>query len=118
MAKIKIDPEQVFKLAARFWKNTEIAAFFGCDEGTIRKKFSDELIKGREVGKGTLRDYQLRAAKSGSAALLIWLGKQYLDQTEKIEVTNTELMKEEIEIISNGHKSIDYRNRLTKFINN
>jgi hypothetical protein len=116
MAKHKdIDPQQVEKLASRFWHNTEIAEFFGVDEGTIRKKFSDTLRKGREIGKGKLRDAQLAAAFKGSAAMLIWLGKQYLQQTEKVEVINKELINEEIEFISNGNGQ---QNRLLKFLKN
>jgi hypothetical protein len=86
-----IDAEQVAKLAAMQCSNVEIAAFFDCDEGTIRKRFSEILTKGRERGKITLRRLQWKAAESGNTAILIWLGKQYLGQTEKIE--NTELDK-------------------------
>lgn len=116
MKKSEIDPGQVEQLAARFWKNTEIASFFGCSEGTIRKGFPKELQKGRELGKGKLRDAQLAAAFKGSAALLIWLGKQYLDQTEKVEVTNNELMKEELEVLTPTQK-YEARNRIKNLIN-
>lgn len=32
-----------------------------------------------------LRDWQLQAAKKGNVAMLIFLGKQYLGQSDKIE---------------------------------
>ncbi len=83
--KLDIDPEQVEKLASKLWKNTEIAAFFGCDEGTIRKRFSDILQKGREIGKTKLRDRQMQAAMDGNVTMLIWLGKQYLGQSDKVD---------------------------------
>jgi hypothetical protein len=100
-----IDEKQVEFLASRFWKNTEIAAFFGCDEGTIRKRFSDAITKGKELGKGSLRDAQIKLALAGNATMLIWLGKQYLEQTEKYEITNDELINNTLEfkdIPSNG----------------
>lgn len=80
--KYDIDELQVELLAQRFWKITEIAAFFNVDEGTIRKRFPNLLTKGREVGKGKLRDLQFAAAMNGNSTMLIWLGKQYLNQKE------------------------------------
>jgi hypothetical protein len=94
--KYDIDPEQVEMLAARFWTNVEIASFFGIDEGTIRKGFSDILTKGRAIGKGKLRDLQWSAAEKGNTAILIWLGKQYLGQTEKVETVDNELLSNEL----------------------
>jgi hypothetical protein len=81
--KYDIDENQIEFLASKFWTNTEIAAFLGVTEGTIRKGYSEILIKGRENGKAKLRDLQLKAAQSGNVTMLIWLGKQYLGQSDK-----------------------------------
>ena len=81
--KIEIDSDQVRKLAAMQCTNVEIAAFFDCDEGTIRKRFSDILSKGREGGKISLRRMQWQSAEKGNTSMLIWLGKQYLGQSDK-----------------------------------
>ena len=106
--KFAIDPEQVEKLAIRFWTNVEIASFFGVNEGTIRKRFSDIITKGRQVGKGKLRDLQLRAAERGNAALLIWLGKQYLNQTENGLYSESELFDQELSLnIPNDSASVE-----------
>jgi hypothetical protein len=43
------------------------------------------LLKGRSQGKIRLRQLQLKAAEKGSAAILIWLGKQMLGQTDQID---------------------------------
>ena len=80
--KLSIDPEQVKKLAMMQCTNVEIAAFFDCDEGTIRKRFSDELTKGRESGKISLRRMQWKSCENGNVTMQIWLGKQYLGQTD------------------------------------
>ena len=64
----------------------EIAKFFGCDESTIRKKYKSELASGKEQMKIKLRQLQWKHASLGNTALLIFLGKQYLGQSEKQEV--------------------------------
>ena len=88
MAKAKtynIDPEQVQKLAKFGANNVAIADFFGCDEGTIRKGYSESLTKGRAERKITLHQRQYEAAEAGNIAMLIWLGKQDLGQADKTE---------------------------------
>jgi hypothetical protein len=81
--KLDFNEEQIESLASRFWNNSEIAAFYGVDEGTIRRRFPNLLIKGKEKGRGRLKDAQLKLALSGNATMLIWLGKQHLEQSDK-----------------------------------
>jgi len=80
--KYDIDPEKVETLASYFLSMREIAAFFAVDEGTIRKRFPQEIQKGREKGKGRLRQKQVEVALGGNTTMLIWLGKQYLGQAD------------------------------------
>ena len=84
--KYDIEPEQVERLAGYGCTNIEIASFFGCDESLIRKSYSESLTKGREKGKIRLRQMQWTAAGNGNVAMLIWLGKQLLGQTDKTEI--------------------------------
>jgi len=77
-----IPPEEVFKLAQIGCKDTEIADWFGVDSNTLRYNFSVELLKGREALKQSLRRAQLSVALNGNPTMLIWLGKQYLGQSE------------------------------------
>lgn len=81
--KLDINVEEVEKLAGYGCTNTEIADFFNCDEGTIRGRFSENLIKARADLKKRLRKKQLEVAESGNVSMLIWLGKQMLGQTDK-----------------------------------
>lgn len=83
-ALLKISELDVLKLAERFWTITEIAAFFNCSDRTISGRFSEIITKGRENGKAKLRDLQLKSAMSGNVTMQIWLGKQYLDQVDKV----------------------------------
>ncbi len=81
--KIEIDGEQVTKLAAIGAKTTEIADFFECSTDTVTRRFAAELSKGRASVRLSLRQWQLKAAEKGNATMLIWLGKQMLDQKDQ-----------------------------------
>ena len=80
---LDIDSKQVEALASYGCTKTEIAAFFGCNETTIRKRFSENLIKGKESGKIRLRKKQFEMAMKGNVSMLIWLGKQTLGQKDQ-----------------------------------
>ena len=92
--KYDIDKTQVEKLAGYGCTNIEIANFFGCDESLIRKSYSEFLIKGSEKGKVRLRKLQWKAAEAGSHTMLIWLGKQILNQSDKKELELTKPISE------------------------
>lgn len=83
--KKKIDAKLVQDLASIGCKTTEISVVVGCSRDTIERRFAAELSKGRENLKISLRRWQLEAARKGNVTMLIWLGKQVLDQTDKIE---------------------------------
>lgn len=96
--KTKIDREQFEKLCAIQCTLDEIAGFFDCCDDTINnwckkeygETFSDIYKKKSVAGKISLRRLQFKMAEK-NASLCIWLGKQYLGQTEKIEaVTNVD----------------------------
>ena len=89
--KYNIDTEQVEKLAGLGCTNTEIASFFGCSSDLIEKSYSEYLTKGRDKEKIRLRQWHLKSAEKGNVAMLIWLGKQMLGQSDKQEITTTEL---------------------------
>lgn len=67
--------------------NVEIAAFLRCHVDTITNRFSEMLGKSRGNMKVSLRRLQWAAAKRGDRTMLIWLGKQYLAQSDKQELT-------------------------------
>jgi len=94
--KFKINYELVEKLASLQCTQEEIAYVLGCSSKTIqRDKKATKIIKmAKEKGKASLRRMQWKAAERGNASMLIWLGKQYLGQTDKQEIkqeTKTEL---------------------------
>lgn len=80
-----IDEEQLRKLGRIMCTNEEVAAFFGVSADTIERRFAGVLKEEREKGKTSLRRFQYLAAEKGNTAMLIWLGKQFLGQTDRIE---------------------------------
>lgn len=74
---------------------SEIASVFRCDPDTVNRwckdtygtTFSDTYKKYAEDGKSSLRRTQFRLAQKNTA-MAIWLGKQYLGQSDRQEVTN------------------------------
>ena len=89
--KYNLDTHQIEQLAGFGCSNTEMASFFGCSPDLLEKSYSEYLSKGRDSGKIRLRQYQWASAKKGNVAMLIWLGKQILGQSDKQEITTTEL---------------------------
>jgi hypothetical protein len=78
-----IDPEEVEKLAALGCRDNEIANWFGIKEDTLRYNFADNIVKGREDLKITLRRAMLNnACKNNSAAVQIFLAKNILGMSD------------------------------------
>ena len=73
---------------------------------TLYKKHGDE-------GKASLRRMQWKAAEAGNSTMLIWLGKNMLDQTDKTIVDNkhsvSDDMAELLNAVANGSGRIGAR---------
>jgi hypothetical protein len=88
--KARIDLGELEKLSALHCTDEEVAAWFGVSTKTVERrrkvrKFSDTMARGRAKGKISLRRMQLRLAEEGNPALAIWLGKQYLGQSDQVQ---------------------------------
>ena len=95
--------ELVEKCSSKFWAIKEIASLLNIHPDTLSDRYKDIIEKGRENGKGNLRDLQLKAALNGNVTMLIWLGKQYLNQRDsQIEITAEEAKKTIIYQIENN----------------
>lgn len=86
---IKIDREKLTNLAKNGAKNTDIAAFFGVNEGTLRKRFKRELLAARAERRLAIRQAQTKSALEGNVTMQIWLGKVELKQRERAELDIT-----------------------------
>ncbi len=84
---------QVEKLASINCSWSEIAAVLGVSEKTARNHFYQEYLKGYELGKTKLRNSMFDAAMSGNIVMMIWLSKQILGYSEKVESKVTDNSK-------------------------
>ena len=78
----KLDRDLIFKLATLHCTYKEIASVVGTSETTLEKRYSGIIEKGRAEGKKSLRRAQMEKALQGDVRMLIWMGKQYLDQKD------------------------------------
>jgi hypothetical protein len=100
----KIDWEEFDKLCHIQCLQSEIAEWFGCTDDTIqaavlREKgmgFSEYYEQKRGQGKISLRRLQWQTMQKGNVTMLIWLGKQYLNQSDKTEFDFKKATKEQL----------------------
>lgn len=93
-----ITEEQVFELARINCSYAEMAAVLDCDESTLTKRFSQVIQKGRASMKESLKRTQYKlAVEKENVTMNIWLGKQHLGQTDKIETKNENRNTEQVE---------------------
>lgn len=72
----------------------EIASILNCSRDVFYTQENEELFrqatqKGKANGKQSLRRKQYEVAMKGNSSMLIWLGKQWLGQTDKVEQTTS-----------------------------
>jgi hypothetical protein len=85
----KIDPDQLEALAKIQCSNAEISAVLKVSLNTLERRFGDRIRALRETGKASLRRSQFQQAMKGNTTMLVFLGKQYLGQTDKQTVDQT-----------------------------
>ena len=74
----------------------EMCGIFNVNEQTLTKwceheysmGFCDIYKKLASTGKMSLRRQQFKSAENGNVTMQIWLGKQWLGQTDKVESSN------------------------------
>ncbi len=78
-------------------KQTEIASFLNLSTSTLNRacltdhkiSFDEYLTKKHEAGNVKLRHRQWIEAEKGNVTMLIWLGKQYLNQKDQSSSTHS-----------------------------
>lgn len=73
----------------------EIASVLDIDYDTLQRackekyeiKFAEYIEQKKKGGKASLRRVQFKKALAGNPTMLIWMGKQYLNQTDKKEIS-------------------------------
>lgn len=84
-----IDMVELEKLAMMQCTDEEIAAWFGVTTRTIERRrkakvFQEAMERGKAKGRVSMRRMQLRLLEQGNATMGVWLGKQYLGQTDEV----------------------------------
>lgn len=91
----QIDKEQFEKLCQLQCTIEEFCCYFDCDDKTLTKWCKKTYGKGfseifnikRGNGKISLRRKQFAVALEGNPTMLIWLGRNLLGQTDKIDLS-------------------------------
>lgn len=97
--KAEINKRQFEQMCEWQCTRSEIASHFDVDECTITRwckatygmDFASVCKIKAENGKSKLRHIQFRMAESGSERMAIWLGKQWLGQTDKQDIAIAEI---------------------------
>lgn len=98
---IEIDKKDFEKLCGLHCTKTEIASWFECSEDTIERwckatyenTFAAIYQQKKHRGAISIRRKQMEVAMNGNIAMLIFLGKQYLGQSDKVTTTEITLPK-------------------------
>jgi hypothetical protein len=93
----EINLEELDKLCAMQCTEAEIAGWFDISVDTVERRvkemagvsFAEYFKQKRGKGKISLRRKQMQVALGGNPTMLIWLGKQYMDQKDKQEIEHT-----------------------------
>ena len=87
--RVEIDQEMLARLAKMLFTAADCAIFLGCGVGTIDRRLKEAGWAGygeffhrhSAWARVRLRQAQWKSAMEGNATIQIWLGKQYLGQT-------------------------------------
>ena len=79
----------------------EVCSVMGVCEETLNRlcedrfdmRFSEYIKSEAAGGRTSLRRMQWDAARQGNPTMLVWLGKQYLGQSDKLETQNQNVNK-------------------------
>jgi hypothetical protein len=93
--RLQFDLRQVEDLGRIQSTHAELAAVLGVSLDTVKRRLKDDpefctaYEKGLEHGKSSLRRIQWKGALGGNTTMQIWLGKQYLEQSDRRSFEHT-----------------------------
>lgn len=109
--------DKVYILSQFQMPRCEIYSFLGILEmelsnnKELKEKFENAYKAGLEAGKAQMRMDQIKYARKGNAPLLIWIGKQYLKQSDNPIENNisNELGTLKVEFVNSQNESQEER---------
>jgi AraC-like DNA-binding protein len=84
--KVAIDPAQVKLLAAVGCTLPEMAQVLHCSVSTLSERFIATMEAGRLERNASIRRLQFKLAMEGDRTMLVWLGKQWLGQSDQMKL--------------------------------
>lgn len=105
--RIELDFKTIDKLCAIQCTGEEIASVLDIDYDTLNRRlkqetgmsFTEYFIKKSGNGKASLRRRQFELAANGNVTMLVWLGKQYLSQSDKSDIMIDEDRVDKLDIL-------------------
>ncbi len=102
--RLEVDLDLASRLASIMCTGQEIADVLQVSYDTVERRvretfemsFADWLKRHQAVGKSSLRRMQWKTAENGNVTMQIWIGKQYLGQSDKQEISVNGYMSAEI----------------------
>lgn len=97
IVKKKVTAKELKKLSSYGMTKAEMADFLGMARSTFYQRLAEDpdLVLAIAQGEGNMamsvKRKQFNMAKAGNTSMLIWVGKQYLGQQDKIEHIDNEL---------------------------
>jgi len=80
-----VDRDLIAKLASIQCTNKEIAEVVGISETALTRRFGKMIETNKQRGRQSLRRTQWQKAHDGDTRMMIFLGKQYLNQKDNPE---------------------------------
>lgn len=101
-----LDMAQIETLAKLHCTYEEIAAVMKCSVDTLQRRYHALIDSARDQGKASLRRVQMKRALEGDKTMLVWLGKQYLGQSDRADyrVNLDELSDDELAALAAGRQ--------------
>lgn len=111
--KIEIDWKLFDNLCAIHCTQAEIAGILGCSVDTVDRRvkethgmnFAEYFVLKSSTGKVSLRRRQYNAAMEGDKTMLVWLGRNWLGQSDAFQPDLQKDKKEELIIIRSSDES-------------
>jgi hypothetical protein len=105
--RIELDYNTIDKLCAIQCTGEEIASVLDIDYDTLNRRlkqdtgfnFTEYFIKKSGNGKASLRRRQFELAANGNVTMLVWLGKQYLSQSDKTDIMIDEDRVDKLDVL-------------------
>ena len=88
--KKKVDEEKLVLLASLGLTIPECDAVLDSSHDSIQRNFKESYDHGKDKCKASLRRKQYELAMAGNPTMLVWLGKNLLGQSDKMEHTGAE----------------------------